>query len=139
VLCVLQGEGERGRRSIGACEDGPDRELFPSHSATSNEPHAPEDLKLTDVSVLGPLFVLKLKFRPPEFDRKMVAELWLYPDGTRIFELATKCATHEAMDIAMETRLFLDKKGVDLDAEQTTKTKTALTYYSKELQKADSG
>jgi hypothetical protein len=128
---------ERGNavRSVLA-KEAPLKKLFAKPQRDFFRQHAPEGVKLSDLSVLGPLFVLKLKFRPSEFDRKMVAELWLYPDGARILELSTKCAPHQALDIAMETRLFLDKKGVDLGAEQTTKTKTALTYYSKEIKKA---
>jgi hypothetical protein len=131
---------ERGDavRSVIA-KTAPLKELFAKPQRDFYAQYAPEGLKLSDLSVLGPLFVLKLKFRPAEFDRKMVAELWLYPDGARILELSTKCAPHEALDTAMETKLFLGKKGVDLGAEQTTKTKTALTYYSKELKKAVPG
>jgi hypothetical protein len=131
---------ERGDavRSVIA-KTAPLEELFAKPQRDFYAQYAPEGLKLSDLSVLGPLFVLKLKFRPAEFDRKMVAELWLYPDGARVLELSTKCAPHEALDTAMETRLFLGKKGVDLDAEQTTKTKTALTFYSKELKQAVSG
>ena len=32
------------------------------------------------------------KCAPPGFGRRLVAELWLYPDGSRILELSTKCA-----------------------------------------------
>ena len=40
--------------------------------------HAPEGLAINDLSILGPIFVLKLKFAPEGYDRKLVAELWLY-------------------------------------------------------------
>ena len=46
---------------------------------------------------LGPIFVMKLKFSPGDYGR-LVAELWLYPDCTRILELSTKCAPAEAFD-----------------------------------------
>ena len=50
---------------------------------------------LDDLSILGPIFVLKLKFSPKGFGRRMVAEVWLYPDDSRILELSTKCAPSE--------------------------------------------
>jgi hypothetical protein len=95
--------------------------------------NAPEGVELDELSVLGPIFVLKLKWSPSEFGRPLVAELWLYPDGSRILELSTKCTTTEAMQVAAEARAFLQQKGVDLSGEQQTKTKTALEFFAKEL------
>jgi hypothetical protein len=90
-----------------------------------------DGIELDELSVLGPLTVLKLKFEPPEFARRMVAELWFYPDGSRILELSTKCQPSEAFQVAFETRAFLASKGVDLSGEQQTKTKTALEFFAK--------
>ena len=80
-----------------------------------------------------PVFVLKLRFSPEGFDRKLVAELWLYPDNSMILELSTKCAPGEAFQVAAETRAFLLERGVDLSGEQETKTKKALEFFSKRL------
>jgi hypothetical protein len=96
--------------------------------------HAPEGVELDDLAVLGPIPVLKLKFAPEGYDRKLVAELWLYPDGARILELSTKCSPSEAFQVAAEARAFLTGKGVDLSGEQQTKTQTALQFFSEELQ-----
>jgi len=98
--------------------------------------HAPEGIELDDLSVLGPIFVLKLKYLPKSFDRRLVAEMWLYPDGSRILELSTKCAPNEAFQVAAETRGFLAGKGVDLGGEQETKTRKALEFFSKRLKAA---
>jgi hypothetical protein len=85
---------------------------------------------LDDLSVLGPINLLKLKFSPRGYSRRLVAELWLYPDGSRILELSTKCAPTEAFDVAADIRAFLAKQGVDLSGEQHTKTRTALEFFS---------
>jgi hypothetical protein len=85
---------------------------------------------LDDLSVLGPITVFKLKFKPKGFQRKLVAEMWLYPNGSRILELSTKCLPAEAVQAALEARLFLSDHGVELTGEQQTKTRTALEYYS---------
>lgn len=95
--------------------------------------HAPEGIELDDLSVLGPIFVLKLKWQPRGYARKMVAELWLYPNGERIFELSTKCLPSEAFQVATETRVYLSEHGIDLSGEQQTKTRTALEFFSGEL------
>ena len=84
--------------------------------------------------MLGPIFVLKLKFSPKGFDRRLVAEMWLYPDGSRILELSTKCAPAEAFEVAAEARAFLTERGVDLAGEQQTKTRKALEFFSDKLQ-----
>jgi hypothetical protein len=55
----------------------PIRKLFNKRQRKFYETYAPEGLALDDLSILGPLFVLKLKLRPKELPRKMVAELWL--------------------------------------------------------------
>src|SRR5690606_33260962 len=44
--------------------------------------HVPDDVVVDELHRLGPISVLKLKFTPKEFGRKMVAELWFYPDGS---------------------------------------------------------
>ena len=95
--------------------------------------HAPEGLELDDLSILGPLSVLKLKFAPEGFGRKLVSELWLYPDNSMILELSTKCAPSETFQVVAETSSFLTQKGVELTGEQQTKTKKALEYFSKRL------
>jgi hypothetical protein len=106
------------------------RKLFSKEQRSFYAEHAPEGLGLDDLEVLGPLTVLKLKFKPQGFPRKLVAELWFYPDGSRILELSMKCLPEEGVQTALESRLFLSKHGVDLSGEQQTKTKTALDYFS---------
>jgi len=109
------------------------QKLFSKEQRAFYGEHAPEGLALDDLSVLGPIFVLKLKFAPTDFDRRLVAEMWLYPDGSRILELSTKCPPAEAFQAAAETRAFLAGQGVDLDGEQETKTRKALDFFSERL------
>ena len=114
-------------------ERRPLRKLFTKAQRAFYADHAPEGLGLEDLSILGPIFVLKLKFAPKGYDRKMVAEMWLYPDNSRILELSTKCLPSEAFQVAAETRAFLSTRGVDLGGEQETKTKRALEFFAKQL------
>ena len=106
--------------------------LFSKEQRQLFSAHAPEGVGLDDLVVLGPIFVLKLRFSPPELDRRLVAEMWLYPDGSRILELSTRCETNEAFQVAAETRAFLVGRGIDLSGEQETKTRKALEYFSRE-------
>jgi hypothetical protein len=111
----------------------PLRKLFSKEQRAFFAEHAPDDVALGDLSLLGPIFVLKLKASPPGYARKMVVELWLYPDGTRILELSTKCATGEAFQVAVETRAFLSERGIVSSDGQTTKTRKALQFFSGQL------
>jgi hypothetical protein len=114
--------------------EAPVRKLFSKEQRDLFAEHAPEGVGLDDLSVLGPIFVLKGKILPPELGRKLTAEMWLYPDGSRLLELSTKCETNQAFQVAAEARAFLSGKGVDLDGEQETKTRKALEYFSGTLQ-----
>lgn len=83
-----------------------------------------------DLIVLGPILVVKAGFAPEGLDRRMVAELWLYPDGSRLLELSTKCEPREAFHAAAEARAFLGGRGIDLSGEQETKTRKALALFA---------
>jgi hypothetical protein len=126
---VLEGRGVReaaaGRRPL--------RKLFSKEQRDFFRAHAPDRVGLDDLSVLGPVFVLKLKFSPEEFTRRLVAELWLYPDDSRILELSTKCGPPDAFLAAAETRAFLAGRGIQISGEQETKTRRALDFFRARL------
>jgi hypothetical protein len=111
----------------------PLRKLFSKEQRAFFAEYAPDGIELDDLSVLGPILVLKLKFSPEKLQRRLVAELWLYPDNSRILELSTKCAPAESFLAAAEVRSFLTKQGVDLSGEQETKTRKALEFFSRRL------
>jgi len=110
--------------------------LFSKEQRSLYAAHAPDGLDLDNLSILGPIFVLKLKFSPEGLERKLVAELWLYPDNAMILELSTKCQPSEAFQVAAEVRSFLTQHDVDLSGDQETKTKKALEFFSERLQAA---
>jgi hypothetical protein len=111
----------------------PLRTLFSKEQRALYESIAPEGLGIDDLAILGPIFVLKLRLAPLEFGRKVVAEMWLYPDGSRVLELSTKCMPDEAFQVAAEARAYLTQRGVNLFGEQETKTRKTLEYYSANL------
>src|SRR5262245_23639938 len=108
------------------------RKLYSKGQRAFFTEHAPEGIGLEDLSVLGPITVLKLKFEPEDFNRPIVAEMWFYPDGSRILELSTKCKPSEAFQVSAETRAYLHGKDIDTTGEQQTKTKTALEFFAKQ-------
>jgi hypothetical protein len=139
-VCSASLKGTLGTTDVKQVAAGtrPIRKLFSKEQRAFYAEHAPDGLGLDDLSLLGPIIVLKLKFSPQGNNRRVVAELWLYPDGSRILELSTKCAPGDAFQVAAESRAFLAARGVDLSGEQHTKTKTALEYFSSNLAVATS-
>jgi hypothetical protein len=111
----------------------PIQKLFSKEQRAFFAEHTPEGLELNDLSILGPINTMRVKFSPSGFTRRLVAELWVYPDGSQIVELSTKCTPTEAVEVAEETKAFLLERGVDLGSKQETKTRTALDFFVREL------
>ena len=111
----------------------PLRRLFTDEQKALFKAHAPEGMRFKDLSVLGPVLILKLPFTPVELGQKLVAELWFYPNGSRILELSTKCLPADVLTVVANTRSYLVERGVDRTGDQQAKTKTALTFFSKQL------
>jgi hypothetical protein len=134
-VCSASLKGKASAADVRAVALGkqPIRTIFSKEQRAFLAAHAPDELKLKDLSILGPIFVLKQNFTPREFGRRLTAELWFYPDGSRILELSTKCTAADAFQVAAEARLFLSDKGVSLNGRQETKTKAALTFFAKQL------
>jgi hypothetical protein len=126
------GLGPKAVKEVAAGRKGI-RTLFSKEQRQFYKAHAPDGVTLDDLSILGPITVFKLKIRPPELSMRIVAELWFYPDGSRILELSAKAAPSEAFQAAAELRAFLAAKGLDVSGEQQTKTKTALEFFAAEV------
>jgi hypothetical protein len=111
------------------------RRLFSKSQREFYRTHAPDGIALDDLVPLGPTFLLKSRFDAQLGGGKrsiqaLVAEMWFYPDGSRIPELSTKCLPDDALKVAGATRAYLVDHGINLDGEQQTKTKTALEFYA---------
>jgi hypothetical protein len=119
-----------------AAGERPVKKLFSKEQREFYAAHAPEGIALSDLSVLGPIFVLKLRFTPVELNRRLVAEMWFYPDGSRVLELSTRCTVNDTFQVAAETSAFLAGRGIDLTGEQATKTRKALEFYTGTLREA---
>ena len=129
-----KGKGDAVKATVAG--ERPLSKLFTKEQRALFAEHAPSGISFSDLAVLGPIPLMKLRMSPKALGRKLVAELWLYPDGTRILELSTKCAPAEALQVAMEAKAFLAERDIDLSGKQQTKTRTALNFFSKEVQAA---
>lgn len=131
-VCSGSMKAQLGRSDVQRVLAGrrPTRKLFTKEQRQFFGTTVPEGPGLDDLTALGPINVLKLKFSPKDYGRRLVAELWFYPDGSRILELSTKCPPADGFRVAAETKAFLADRGIDLSGEQQTKTRTALEYFS---------
>jgi hypothetical protein len=140
-VCSASFKGRSSGQDIRAAVSGKKRlsKIFSKGQRAYYAAHAPAGLDMDALVPLGPTFILKGRFDVPvgldgaSMMRSMVAEVWLYPDGTRLLELSTKCLPKEALGVAAETRAYLAGKGVPTNATQETKTRMALEFYSKAL------
>jgi hypothetical protein len=106
--------------------------LFSAEQRALYAKHAPEGLDMDALIPFGPINVAKLKFTLKiSGEHEAAAELWFYPDSSRILELSTKCARDEAFQVLAEGRAILLDCGVQYAAEQQTKTRKALEYFSR--------
>jgi len=94
--------------------------------------HAPEGVKMKNLVPLGPTFLLLAKQQPKRFDRPIVVELWLYPDGSKILEVSTKGVPAEAFQLAATFKALLVDSGIPIETSSATKTNSALRYFSKQ-------
>jgi len=131
-VCSASMKGKLANEDVHTAVRGgrPVRKVFTKEQRAFYKAHAPEELTLDDLTVLGPVFVLKEVVTPPDLGRRLVAELWLLPDGTRIVELSTKCLPSEAFQVGAETRAYLAALGLELAADPQTKTKATLEYFA---------
>jgi hypothetical protein len=66
---------------------------------------------------------------PPGYNRRMVAEVWLYPDDSRILELSTKCTPRRRSRVRRQPWGVPSSLGITLTGEQQTRRK-ALEFFS---------
>jgi len=114
----------------------PLRKLFSKEQRAFYDAHAPAGITMDKLVILGPTFLLKVKHQPKakDFDRPITMEMWLYPDGTRVMEVSTKCLPKEAFQVAADFKAYLAGHGIVLGADQSAKTKTSLEFFSARLE-----
>jgi len=136
-VCSASMKGKVPNADVRAAIQGerPVSKVFSKEQRAFYTEHAPEGLKLNQLSILGPVFILKETLVPEKYGRRVVAEVWLLPNGQRILELSTKCAPKEAFQVGVETRAYLEGLGLDLNVDPQTKTKATLEFFSKRLAK----
>jgi len=109
--------------------DVPLSSLFSKGQRAFYAAHAPAGISLDSLTTMGPVFLLKSRHLPKDYDRRVTTEMWLYPDGSRILEVSTKCMPEEAFQVGTEFKTYLASCGIALSGAQEPKTGTALAYF----------
>jgi hypothetical protein len=108
--------------------------LFSKEQRAFYRAHAPKGITLRSLATFGPTFVLKVRLWVKQLERRLVVELWLFPDGSRNLEISTKAKPAEAFQVAQDLKAFLREAGIDLTGNQQTKTRAAMEFFRPEVQ-----
>jgi len=111
----------------------PIEKLFSKEQRAFFRKHAPRGIALGSLKAYGPIFVLKATLWPKKLDRRLVVEMWLFPDGSRNLEISTKCKPADVFQVTGELKAFLLDLGIEITANQQTKTRAAMEFFRVEL------
>jgi len=109
--------------------------LFSKEQRAFYRAHAPKGIELKSLATFGPTFVLKVRVWVKQLDRRLVVELWLFPDGSRNLEISAKASPAEAFQFAAELKKFLADRGIELTGNQQTKTRAAMEFFAPEVRR----
>jgi len=113
----------------------PIEKLFSKEQRAFFRKHAPKGTALRSLKAYGPIFLLKATLWPKKLDRRLVVEMWLFPDGSRNLEISTKCEPSEVFQVTGELKAFLVDLGIAITGNQQTKTRAAMEFFQAEVKK----
>lgn len=134
-VCSASFKGRCTNEEVLQVGDGalPLKSILSKTQRSAYKAYAPDGVAIDSLAPLGPTFLLRAKRQPKKFDRDVVVELWLYPDGSKLLEVSTKGVPEEGFQLAARFRAFLAERGIPVEAGSGTKTATALRYFSNQL------
>ena len=121
-------------REIDAVARGhrPIMKLFSDEQEEFLREMAPVDVDFAKLVPLGPVAVLRWKFRNKGLPWELCAEQWRLPDGRDVIEVSIKAKRPEAAAAQAALDGFLAELGINREARQQTKTRTALEYFARQ-------
>lgn len=85
-----------------------------------------------DLAALGPVKVHRTRPRDGEPGRGLDLQEWMYPDGSRLLEVSTRCTAENLLQTAVQAKAFLDDNGITLAGPCPTKADTTLDYFTRQ-------
>jgi hypothetical protein len=92
---------------------------------------SPADIDWETLQPMGPISVSKWKVDFDDFEHEVVVERWKLPDKSDLVELSVKVDPGEATKASDAFLSFLAGRGLGIEDDQQTKTRGALTFFSK--------
>ena len=115
-------EVARGGRPIG--------KLFSREQEVFLRELAPVHVDFAKLVPLGPVAVLRWRFRDEGLPYELCAEEWRLPDGHDVIEISIKARRAEAAAAQAALQGFLAELGITPETRQRTKTRMALEYFA---------
>jgi hypothetical protein len=109
--------------------------LFSKEQRAFYRAHAPKGIALRSLATFGPTFVLKVRQWVKQLDRRLVVEMWLFPDGSRNLEISAKSEPIGAFQVAQDLKQYFQDVGIELTGNQQTKTRAAMEFYQGEVRR----
>lgn len=134
-VCSASFKGRCTGEEVLQASDGtlPLKSILSKTQRAAYKAYAPDGIAIESLAPLGPTFLLRVKRQPSNFDRPVVVELWLYPDGSTVLEISTKGMPEEGFQLAAHFRGFLTERGIPIEIATGTKTASALRHFSNQL------
>jgi len=120
-------------REIGKVANGgrPIAKLFSGEQEEFLKAMAPFRIDFAKLVPLGPVAVLRWKFRNDGLPYELCAEEWRLPDGRDVIEISIKARQAQAAAAQAALEGFLAELGISPETRQRTKTRTALEYFAR--------
>jgi hypothetical protein len=120
-------------REIGEVADGGRSiaKLFSGEQEEFLKAMAPFRIDFAKLVPLGPIAVLRWKFRHEGLPYELCAEEWRLPDGRDVIEISIKAKQTQAAAAQAALEGFLAELGISPETRQRTKTRTALEYFAR--------
>jgi hypothetical protein len=112
----------RGRRAL--------RTLFSQVQEQLIADFGPAEVAWDHLTVMGPIEVQKWTAGARLLEEDVVVERWRLPNGSDLIEMSTKAPPERATETAEAFRGLLVGLGLEVDGDQQTKTRGALSYFT---------
>lgn len=133
VICSASFTTAQKPKEIGAVASGgrPIAKLFSGEQEEFLKEMAPFQIDFATLVPLGPVEVVRWKFRNDGIPYELCAEEWRLPDGRDVIEISIKAKRAEAAAAQAALEGFLAELGIAPETRQQTKTRTALEYFTR--------
>jgi hypothetical protein len=130
ISAKLTAEQDRGEIDQAVAGRRPLRKLFSKDQERLIAEFGPAEVGWDDLTAMGPIAVQKWKIDAKKLGHEVTVERWRLPDGSDLIEGSIKVKPGEAEEASVDFLAFLRTLGIEVDGDQQTKTRGALTFFT---------